>query len=79
MDNAVKTFMKMTPELKAYKYYLKNSSKYLEEIIESWKSDDEHIVFKKIADKFGADYKKMLNFIDISYKRHVDRSLRRRF
>jgi hypothetical protein len=71
--------MKMSPELKAYKYYIKNSEKYLEEIIKSWKSDDKHIVYKKIASKFGADYKKMLDLIDISYNRYIDRSLGRQF
>jgi hypothetical protein len=69
--------MKMTPELKAFRHYKKNIDHYIEEMSEWWGDDEkQEQMYKRIADKFNADYKKLIEINYISYKRSVERAFK---
>ncbi len=67
----------MKPELRAFKHYRKNIDYYLS-LMEYFWGDDEKLfeMHTKIAEKFGADAKKLQDIIYISYLRGVERSFR---
>jgi hypothetical protein len=69
--------MKMTPELKAFRHYKKNIDHYIEEMSEWWGDDEkQEQMYKRISDKFNANYKKLMEINYISYKRSVERAFK---
>jgi hypothetical protein len=69
--------MKLTPELRAFKYYKKNINYYLNQMSFWWGDDKkQEEMYQEIASKFGADYKKFMEINCISYERSVERAFR---
>ena len=67
----------MTPELRAFRYHRKNINSFLDELSPFWGDDKKRAeLYKTIADKFGADYKKLMEINQISYERSVERAFR---
>lgn len=65
----------MSPELKAFRFYNKNIDYFLNEINNFWGDNDKLInMYRGIAEKFGADYNKLMMIHQISYKRYVNRA-----
>jgi hypothetical protein len=65
----------MTPELKAFRYYRKNIDRFLEEMACFWGNNEKlREAYDGIAAKFGADGSKLMDIVQISYRRSVERS-----
>lgn len=69
--------MKMSPELKCFRYLRKNKDQFLQEI-ELFFGDDQKLseAYDKIANKFGTSGDKLMNIVQIAYSRSVDRCFR---
>lgn len=67
----------MKPELKAFRHYRKNFDSYLAEMATFWGDDEKQAeLYEKIASKFGASGKKLMEVCIISYEREVERAFR---
>jgi hypothetical protein len=69
--------MKISPELKAFRYHRKNINSYLDQIIPFWGDDKKREeLLQDVASKFGADHIKFMEIIQISYERSVERAFK---
>lgn len=69
--------MKLSPELKAYMHFKRNLDYYIDEIGLIF-GDDEKLeeIYKEVAEKFNADYEKLVKLRQISYGRSIERAFR---
>jgi hypothetical protein len=67
----------MSPELNAFRHYKKNIDYYLS-MIESLGFDDIKLIqmYDEIANKFGGSGAKLMELLQISYNRSIDRAFR---
>jgi hypothetical protein len=69
--------MKMTPELKAFRHYRKNIDYYLEKMKHWWGNDKmREQMLQEISDEYGANNKKLMAIMQISYERSVERAFK---
>lgn len=69
--------MKMSPELRALKFYRKNTDHYLEIMKHFWGNDEKQLeMYDEIAKKFDTTGKRLMEVNHISYTRAIERSFR---
>jgi hypothetical protein len=66
----------MSPELRAFKHYRKNSCNYIKPYQHlPWNEIDYDQIHRDVANKFKADFDKFQNLLRISHERIVNRVL----